>query len=188
MQTERKFIPGDYVLVKQPKRNKSYTQYEPTFYTVTKTKGSQTRARRIYDEREIIRDISQFKLANQLVKEKVGTDIDYSTEKTEMNETRNNIDNYGDYNEIHTNYTPTPETTTTNEGTPNQAEETIIAKDETAIATTTVIDENETTKKQMKQEHVDLEEQKQHQDIYKTISYEHYNGGNQNLLKLVGTL
>ena len=57
--------------------------------------------------------------------QRVGTDIDYSTEKTEMNETRNNIDNYDVYNEIRTNYTPTPETTTTNEGTPNRAEEII---------------------------------------------------------------
>ena len=63
----------------------------------------------------LIRDISQFKLANQLVNERIGTDIDDSTEKTEMNETRNIIDNYGDYNEIHTNYTPTSEKTTIND-------------------------------------------------------------------------
>ena len=61
---ERKFLPGDFVLVKQPKRNKWSTLYESTFYIVTETKGSQIRARRIYDGREIIRDISQFKLAN----------------------------------------------------------------------------------------------------------------------------
>ena len=50
---ERKFIPGDYEFVKQPKRNKWFTLYEPTFYIVTETKGSQIRARRIYDESEI---------------------------------------------------------------------------------------------------------------------------------------
>ena len=78
--------------------------------------------------------------------ERVGTDINDSTKKTEMNETRNRIDNYGDYNEIRTNYTQTLETTTKNESAPNQAEETISDEDEIAIATTTVIDENETAK------------------------------------------
>ena len=42
---ERKFMPEDYVLVKQLKRNKWSTQYEPTFYVVTETKGSQIRTR-----------------------------------------------------------------------------------------------------------------------------------------------
>ena len=39
-------------------------------------KGSQIRARQIYDEKEIIRSISQFKLTNQLVNERLRTDID----------------------------------------------------------------------------------------------------------------
>ena len=41
MTKERKFIPGDYVHVKQLKRKKRSTQYEPTFWIVTETKGSQ---------------------------------------------------------------------------------------------------------------------------------------------------
>ena len=41
---ERKFIAGDYVLIKRLKRNKWFTQYEPTFYVVIETKGSQIRA------------------------------------------------------------------------------------------------------------------------------------------------
>ena len=38
--------------------------------------------------------------------------------------------------------------------------------------------------KQTKQEQVDQEEQKQRQDIYKTISYERYNGGESKFLKV----
>ena len=78
--------------------------------------------------------------------ERLGTDIDDSIEKTEINETRNNIDDYGNYNEIRTSYTPTAPTTASNAGTPNQADETITDEDERAIATTTVTDEHETTK------------------------------------------
>ena len=51
---ERKFIPGDYILIKQLKRNKWSTQYESTFYIVIETKGSQIRAQQIYDERETL--------------------------------------------------------------------------------------------------------------------------------------
>ena len=58
-----------------------------------------------------------------------------------MHETMNNVDNYSDYNEIITNYTPTPETTTS-KNTPKQSEVPII--DETVIVITTR-DENETT-------------------------------------------
>jgi len=127
---ERKLIPGDYVLVKQPKRNKWSTQYEPTFYIVTETKGSQIRARRIYDEREITRDISHFKLANQLVNERLGTDTDNSTDRMEIQETKNNVDNYSDYDEICTNYTPTPEATTIIENTPQKPDEPSTDEDE----------------------------------------------------------
>ena len=74
---------------------------------------------RIYEERETIRDINRFKLANQLVNERLGTDIDDSNRKTEIHETMNNVDNYSDYNEIRTNHTSTPETTWTSEGTLN---------------------------------------------------------------------
>ena len=44
--------------------------------------------------------------------ERLGTDIDDSTEKTEMHETMNNVGNYRDYNKIYTNHTPTSELTT----------------------------------------------------------------------------
>ena len=57
-------------------------------------KDPQIRARWIYDEREIIRDISLFKFTNQLVNERLGTDIDDSSKKTEIHVTMSNIDNY----------------------------------------------------------------------------------------------
>ena len=84
---EREFIAGDHELVKQLNRNKWSPQYEPTFYIVIEMKGSRVRAWRIYDGREIIRDISQFKVANQLMNERLWIDIDDSTGKTEMHET-----------------------------------------------------------------------------------------------------
>ena len=40
--------------------------------------------------------------------ERLGTDIDDSTEKTEMHKTTNNVNNYSDY-EIYTNHAATPE-------------------------------------------------------------------------------
>ena len=55
--------------------------------------------------------------------------------------TMNNVDNYSDYNEIDTNQTPTPETTTKREETPKQTMEPITDEDETTITT----EENETT-------------------------------------------
>ena len=93
---EIKLILGYCVLVKQQKRNKWSTRCEPTFYIIIETKGSRIRARRIDDERAMIRDISQFKLANQLVNERLGTNIDDIPEKTEIHETMNNVDNYSD--------------------------------------------------------------------------------------------
>ena len=38
---KEKFIAEKYVLAKQLKRNKWSTQYEPTFYVVSETKGLQ---------------------------------------------------------------------------------------------------------------------------------------------------
>ncbi|XP_020617325.1 uncharacterized protein LOC110055289 [Orbicella faveolata] len=61
------FIVGDHVLLKQKKRNKWSTVYEPAFYTVTRTDGSSIAARRITDGREVYRDPSQFKIANALI-------------------------------------------------------------------------------------------------------------------------
>ena len=60
-------ILGDYVLVKQTKRDKWTTPYEPTIYTVTEIKGSQVTARRITDGRLVCRDASFFKLVNAVV-------------------------------------------------------------------------------------------------------------------------
>jgi hypothetical protein len=60
-------ILGDYVLVKQTKRDKWSTPFEPTIYTVTEVKGSQVTARRITDGRIVCRDASNFKLVNAVV-------------------------------------------------------------------------------------------------------------------------
>ena len=66
---EHNFKIGDYVLVVQTKRDKWTTVYEPAFYIVFRINGSTINARRVTDGREICRDASKFKLANQLVKE-----------------------------------------------------------------------------------------------------------------------
>ena len=50
---ENQLILGDYVLVKQPKRNIWSTAYEPTFYNVTTIDGSKITARRVTDGRII---------------------------------------------------------------------------------------------------------------------------------------
>ena len=67
-------ILGDYVLVKQPKRNKWSTAYEPTFYNVTRIDGSKITARRVTDGRIISRDASHFKLANSVIDSHDDTD------------------------------------------------------------------------------------------------------------------
>ena len=58
---------GDYVLVKQEKRNKWSMPYEPVFYIVHKINGSRITARRAIDEKAICRDISHFKLVNAVI-------------------------------------------------------------------------------------------------------------------------
>ena len=58
---------GDYVLVKQPRKNKWSTPYEPMFYVVCSIRGSQVTARRVTDGRTVCRDTSQFKLANAVI-------------------------------------------------------------------------------------------------------------------------
>ena len=65
--SEHKLVVGDYVLLKQSKRNKWTTAFEPAFYIVYRIDGSSIAARRISDGREIYRDASQFKLANNVV-------------------------------------------------------------------------------------------------------------------------
>ena len=64
---EAALLLGDYVLVKQPKKDKWTTPYEPVFYVVRETRGSQITARRITDGRTVCRDASQFKVANSVM-------------------------------------------------------------------------------------------------------------------------
>ena len=47
------FIVGDHVLLKQKKRNKWSTAYEPAFYIVIRTDGSRIAAQRITDGQEV---------------------------------------------------------------------------------------------------------------------------------------
>ena len=64
---EHNFVLGDHVLLRQRKRNKWSTPYEPVFYTVIKICGSAITARRITDGLEVRQDANQFKLANVLM-------------------------------------------------------------------------------------------------------------------------
>ncbi|XP_078350665.1 uncharacterized protein LOC144635430 [Oculina patagonica] len=73
---EHNFIVGDHVLLKQKKRNKWSTAYEPAFYIVTRTDGSSIAARRIMDGREVYRDASQFKIANALTQDNASEERD----------------------------------------------------------------------------------------------------------------
>ena len=61
------FIIGDFVLLRQTKRKKWSTAYEPAFYTIYRINGSTIAARRVTDGREICRDASNVKLANAVV-------------------------------------------------------------------------------------------------------------------------
>ena len=58
---------GDYVLLKQRKESKLTTAFEPAFYVIYKIERSTIHARRVHDNREITRDASKFKIANQVV-------------------------------------------------------------------------------------------------------------------------
>ena len=51
---EHNFVVGDHVLLRQRKRNKWLTPYEPVFYTVVKVSGSAITARRITGGREVL--------------------------------------------------------------------------------------------------------------------------------------
>ena len=64
---ENNLLLGDYVLVKQPRKNKWSTPFEPVFYVVCSIRGSQVTARRVTDGRTVCRDASQFKLANAVI-------------------------------------------------------------------------------------------------------------------------
>ena len=63
-------------MLKQKKRNKWSTAYEPAFYTVIRTDGSSIAARRITDGREVCRDASQFKIANALIQDNASEERD----------------------------------------------------------------------------------------------------------------
>eukprot|EP00794_Sanderia_malayensis_P021366 gene21366-23446_t len=58
---------GDYVLLKQTKKNKWSTTFEPAFYVVYRVDGSSIAARRTIDGREVYRDASMYKLVNSVV-------------------------------------------------------------------------------------------------------------------------
>jgi hypothetical protein len=72
---ERNLTIGDHVLLKQSKKNKWSTAYEPWFYIVTRVDGSSIAARRIQDGRKVYRDASQYKLANSLIKDQQPTRV-----------------------------------------------------------------------------------------------------------------
>ena len=61
------FVGVADVLLRQRKRNKWLTPYEPVFYTVIKISGSAITARSIADGQEVRRDANQFNLANVLM-------------------------------------------------------------------------------------------------------------------------
>ena len=63
---EHNFKVGDIVLVKQRKRNKWSAAFEPAFYSVIKIQGLAIFIRRNRDGRELCRDASHLKMANQL--------------------------------------------------------------------------------------------------------------------------
>ena len=64
---ETKLLSGDYVLVRQTKKNKWSTPYEPVLYTVSQIQGSRITARRITDRRTVCRDASQYKRVNNVI-------------------------------------------------------------------------------------------------------------------------
>lgn len=88
--SEHKLVLGDYVLLKQSKRNKWTTAFEPAFYIVYRIDGSSIGARRISDGREIYRDASQFKLANNVV-QNVNERSDDQTEREQRDDWREKI-------------------------------------------------------------------------------------------------
>ena len=64
---ETKLPLGDCVLVRQTKKNKWSTPYEPVFYTVSQIQGSKITARRTTVGRTVCRDASQYKLVNSVI-------------------------------------------------------------------------------------------------------------------------
>ena len=64
---ENNLLLGDYVLVKQPRKNKWSTPYESVSYVVCSIRRSQITARRVTDGRTVCGDASQFKRANAVI-------------------------------------------------------------------------------------------------------------------------
>ena len=64
---EHNLIVGDFVLLKQSKKNKWSTAYEPAFYIIYRIDNSSIAASRVTDGREVYRDASHFKLASNIV-------------------------------------------------------------------------------------------------------------------------
>ena len=94
---EHNFKVGDTVQVKQRKCNKWSTVFEPAFYPVIKIQGSAICIRRNRDGKELCRDASHLKTANQLTisaspalhQEQEEKMDDCSTTDTEVKDTSN---------------------------------------------------------------------------------------------------
>ena len=69
-------------MLKQKKKNKWSTAYEPAFYTVIPTDGSSIAARRTTDGREVYQDASQFKNANALIQDNTSEEREDREEPT----------------------------------------------------------------------------------------------------------
>ncbi|CAC5361328.1 unnamed protein product [Mytilus coruscus] len=82
---EHAFQIGDYVLLEQTKRDKWTTAYEPAFYIVYRINGSAIRARRVTDGREMCRDASKFKLADELVQNSIDIKTESGTQEDKEN-------------------------------------------------------------------------------------------------------
>jgi hypothetical protein len=86
---EHNYVLGDYVLVKQTKRNKWTTAYEPAFYRIIyRIEVSTISARRITDGRETRRDASHFKLTNSVVQNLEDENLDRPCASTEEEDWR----------------------------------------------------------------------------------------------------
>lgn len=116
------FKPDDYVLVKQTKRNKLTSAFEPAFYRIVEINGSQIKSRRIRDGRTICRDASMYKPVNEVIQsgnypddieditddlESI-IDIEDSTTDTHQQESATAAGDHGDMSAGHGNDVHTP--------------------------------------------------------------------------------
>lgn len=88
---EHNFLVGDHVLLKQKKRNKWSTAFEPAFYRVTRIDGSSIAAKRITEGREVYCDASQFKIANSLIQENTSEENEDQEEQKNQEDWREKI-------------------------------------------------------------------------------------------------